>query len=43
VHLYGDVFFMLGKVIIIVALACFLLVPILKKWMHDEANPRAGH
>ena len=40
---YGQVF---GG-ICIAALACavlaFILVPLLKKWMHDEANPGRGH
>jgi POT family proton-dependent oligopeptide transporter len=41
--IYSEVFLKVGIAAGCCAAACFLLVPILKKWMHDEANPRAGH
>jgi proton-dependent oligopeptide transporter, POT family len=38
VHLYGDVFGQIAVVAIISALICFALSPLLKKWMHSEAE-----
>lgn len=43
VSVYGDVFLGIGIIAICCAAVCFLLVPLLKKWMHEEANPSAMH
>ena len=38
VHLYGDVFGRIAIAAIISSAICFALVPILKRWMHEEAD-----
>ena len=38
VHLYGDVFGQIAIIAIISALICLALSPLLKKWMHTEAE-----
>ena len=42
VHTYGGVFGAICVAALVCAALCFLLVPLLKKWMHDEANPGRG-
>ena len=42
-HTYGNVFQTIGYVAMGCAVVCFLLVPLMKKWMHDEAGGTAGH
>ena len=37
VHTYGDVFGKIAIAGLISAAICFLLVPWLKRWMHEEA------
>ena len=38
VHTYGDVYGMIAIASGIAALACFCLVPLLKKWMHEDED-----
>jgi POT family proton-dependent oligopeptide transporter len=38
VHVYGDVFGKIGVAALISAAICFALVPLLKRWMHEEAE-----
>ena len=37
VNLYGDVFGQIGIAAVVSAVICFLLVPLLNRWMHEEA------
>ncbi|NLF73557.1 MAG: peptide MFS transporter [Candidatus Anammoximicrobium sp.] len=37
VHVYGDVFGKIAIAAVISAAICFLLAPILKRWMHEDA------
>ncbi len=37
-HVYGDVFGKIAVAAVISAAICFLLAPILKRWMHEEAT-----
>ncbi|HEV3338894.1 MAG TPA: peptide MFS transporter [Pirellulales bacterium] len=39
VHIYGDVFLRIAIAAIISAAICFALVPLLKRWMHEESEP----
>lgn len=41
VHLYGGVFGKIAIAALISALICFALVPLLKRWMHEEDTARA--
>jgi POT family proton-dependent oligopeptide transporter len=38
VHLYGDVFGQIAVIAIISSLICFALSPLLRRWMHEEAQ-----
>jgi hypothetical protein len=38
VHVYGDVFGNIAIAAIISAGICFLLVPLLRKWMHEGVH-----
>ncbi|HVA48521.1 MAG TPA: hypothetical protein VNH11_19305 [Pirellulales bacterium] len=38
VHIYGDVFGHIAVAAIISAVICFALVPLLKRWMHEESD-----
>jgi proton-dependent oligopeptide transporter, POT family len=38
VHVYGDVFGKIAIAAIISAAICFVLVPLLKRWMHEELD-----
>ena len=38
VHLYGDVFGKIAIAAIICSVICFALVPLLRKWMHEEEH-----
>ncbi|OYV84383.1 MAG: hypothetical protein B7Z73_15585, partial [Planctomycetia bacterium 21-64-5] len=38
VHTYGDVFGHIAVAAIISAVICFALVPLLKRWMHEESD-----
>ena len=38
VHLYGDVFGKIAIAAIACSVICFALVPLLRKWMHEEEN-----
>ena len=38
VHLYGDVFGKIAIAAIICSVICFALVPLLRKWMHEEQH-----
>ncbi|HWB10888.1 MAG TPA: peptide MFS transporter [Pirellulales bacterium] len=39
VHTYGDVFLRIAIAATISAAICFALVPLLKRWMHEESEP----
>ena len=41
VHVYGNVYMWIAVAAIICALICFLLVPLLNKWMHEERKEPA--
>ena len=41
-NVYGDVFGNLAIAAIVCAVVCFLLVPLLRKWMHEEETPSGG-
>lgn len=43
VHVYGDVFGKIALAAMVSALLCFALVPLLKRWMHGEAEATSGH
>jgi POT family proton-dependent oligopeptide transporter len=38
IHVYGDVFGKIGVAALISAVICLALVPLLKRWMHEEAE-----
>ncbi len=42
VHTYGDVFGKIAIAAVISALICFALVPLLKRWMHQEQKPETA-
>ena len=39
VNIYGDVFGQIAVIAIVSSLICFAMSPILRKWMHAEAEP----
>jgi dipeptide/tripeptide permease len=38
VNLYGDVFGQIAVIAIVSSLICFAISPLLKRWMHPEAE-----
>lgn len=43
VHVYGDVFGKIAVAALVSAAICFLLVPLLKAWMHEEEASSPSH
>jgi POT family proton-dependent oligopeptide transporter len=42
VHIYGDVFGNLAIAMLVAALICFLVSPLLKRWMHEGVKVEVG-
>ena len=42
VNVYGDVFGKIAIAALVSAVLCFILAPLLNKWMHPEAEAKAG-